>query len=100
MDYKCQHCPCQFASLHDLAVHTARGRCEPRKVETDSARAEDIEQLGWKPFRNGKGEWIFKKFAPSLARMIELRGRVDLNGYEYRISADKFINRRRTGANY
>ena len=93
--YRCHRCTCCFMSLHDLAVHQTRGKYSPVNKKTKSLTVKAIEELGWKRFRSGKGEWIFKSSAPNLAKMILQRGKVVMNGHEYRVSANKFINRRK-----
>lgn len=93
--YRCHRCKSCFVSLQDLAIHQTRGKCSPPNRTTESLTVKAIEGLGWKSFRNGKGEWIFKSSAPNLDKMIMQRGKVVMNGYEYRVSANKFINRYR-----
>jgi len=64
-------------------------------MKTDSVSLKAVESLAWKRFRNGNGEWIFKDSAPGLAKMIEVRGVVEMNGWKYELSGGKFIVRRR-----
>jgi len=102
MGYPCKRCGCWFVSIHDWGIHKRKGQCTPKSNATEKIDVGSIEGLGWKSFRNGSGAWVFSKSAPNLAKMIQLRGKVELNGCTYSLSGEKdmFIVRRNSPGCY
>ena len=85
----------------DETVKTYRRRVEElfERAKTNlDVRAElaSLDALPWKPYRSGRGAWIFSDAAPELLKRLQTAPNktIEIGGYRYRLQADgKFIAR-------
>ena len=55
---------------------------------------DGLEKLSWKLYPNGKGAWIFSNLEQPAAKELKAfldraGGKLDLHGYQYRLSGDR-----------
>jgi len=91
--YKIVPCRCecgtQFENTYDFALH--KRCCKGRKVGLP-----ELDELPWKPFKTGNGDWIFSDRSTLLRDYIK-QGHSIIGGYRYWLYGNnKFIGRRKT----
>lgn len=72
----------------------------PGAIEEVELPQEALDGLPWKPYKSGKGEWIFSDLEDPTAKKLREalasnQGRIELHGFRYRFSGrdDRFISR-------
>ena len=72
----------------------------PGAIEEVELPKEALDGLPWKPYKSGKGSWIFSNLDDPVAKklrefLVKNQGKLELHGAKYRFSGqeDKFISR-------
>lgn len=72
----------------------------PGAIEEVELPKEALEGLPWKPYKSGKGSWIFSNLEDPVAKKLrealaKNQGKLELHGAKYRFSGQeqKFISR-------
>lgn len=87
---QCPKCKAFFGNSYDFSRHNCM---VSQKKEV--LIPQIIETLGWRQFKHGNGEWIFRDNVPELAEWIKEKGPQILRGYKYRLSGKKFLVRKK-----
>jgi len=79
-------------------LEALRNALTGQRSQAKSQDVEGLDNLPWKQYKDGRGEWIFENEAPQSLLEKLSKGRAVINGYVYDFSSGRngkrFVRRR------